>query len=571
VSITGAVITWDGRLDNREELIHEFGGALSNNSTDVAIVAAVYEALGKRSFAKFVGDWAVSIWDSTSQSLLLVKDFMGVRHLHYAVGQDQVIWCTVLAPLILLGDNLALDQEYIAGWLSFSPAAHLTPYVGIQSVPPASFVELRFGKHTIQKYWDFDPCKSIRYRADGEYEEHFREIVQKAVVRRLRSDAPVLAELSGGMDSSTIVCMADRVFASGPDAIPRVRTISYYNDAEPHWNEKPYFTKVEEQRGILGCHINVSPNRSLNPTNNHQLVAATPASFDGLSAASQQTAAFIASQGIRVLLSGIGGDEVLGGVPTPVPELANLLARAQLQRLAQQLKLWALSLRKPWFHLILEVVCRFLSPSIVGSPKHQRPANWIDMNYAKRHQAALRGYERKLKLFGPLPSFQENLLTLESLRRQVSCYTLQLDPPYDKAYPYFDRDLLEFLFAIPREQVVRPGKRRSLMRRALVGIVPEQILNRRRKAFVVRGPTETLAADWGGLMAANPTLLTSQLGIIKQDAFAEVIDRSRKGHGINLVLAKRTLMVECWLRELFDQRVLQAKGFESSPVLVEQS
>src|SRR6266436_8553996 len=108
------------------------------------------------------------------------------------------------------------------------PAVHLTPCVGIHSVPPSSFVLLRPGKHVVSKYWDFDPGKRIRYRADAEYEEHFRTVFAQAVQRRLRSDRPVLAELSGGMDSSSIVCMADLVIARGQAHCPRLDTISWF-------------------------------------------------------------------------------------------------------------------------------------------------------------------------------------------------------------------------------------------------------------------------------------------------------------------------------------------------------
>src|SRR5882762_1037397 len=144
------------------------------------------------------------------------------------------------------------------------PAVHLTPYVGIHAVPPSSSVLLRPGKHTVRKYCDFDPSKRIRYSTDAEYEEHFRTVFAEAVQRRLRSDSPILAELSGGMDSSSIVCVADTIIARGAAETPRLDTLSYYNDSEPNWNERPYFTKVEEKRGRTGTHIDVSNQQFFN-------------------------------------------------------------------------------------------------------------------------------------------------------------------------------------------------------------------------------------------------------------------------------------------------------------------
>jgi len=255
IAPSGAILTWDGRLDNRAELIQELRDILTHGSTDVSIAAAAYERWGTGSFAKLLGDWAVSIWNPRDQSLILAKDPIGTRHLYYSLDKDQVSWSTILDPLVLLaGKTFALEEEYIAGWLSFFPATHLTPYVGIHSVPPSASVCIQAGKHTVSKYWDFDPGKHIRYRTDAEYEEHFRTVFAKAVQRHLRSDLPVLSELSGGRDSASIVCMADTIIARGIAETPRLDTISHYDDSEPHWNERPYFTKVEEKRGRTGWH-----------------------------------------------------------------------------------------------------------------------------------------------------------------------------------------------------------------------------------------------------------------------------------------------------------------------------
>ncbi len=209
---SGAVITWDGRLDNRAELISELRDSLTVNSADVAIVAAAYEKWGTNRLGKLIGDWALSIWNPRERSVLLAKDPIGTKYLYYSFDDKQLSWSTILDPLVrFTGRTFEICEEYIAGWFSMFPAVDLTPCVGIHSVPPSSSVFLRPGKHAVSKYWDFDPGKRIRYRTDAEYEEHFRVVFAQAVQRKLRSDRPVLAELSGGRDSSSIVCTADRL------------------------------------------------------------------------------------------------------------------------------------------------------------------------------------------------------------------------------------------------------------------------------------------------------------------------------------------------------------------------
>src|SRR5467141_3650637 len=337
---------------------------------------------------------AVLTWDGRldSRSLVLARDPIGTRHLYYSFDGEQVSWSTILDPLVLLaGKAFTLEEEYIAGWLSFFPATHLTPYVGVHSAPPSSSVLIRPGKHTVSKYWDFDPSRRIRYRTDGEYEEHFRSVFAESVRRRLRSDSPILAELSGGMDSSSIVCMADTVIARGADETPRLNTISYYNDSEPNWNERPYFTKVEERRGCTGCHIDVGKQESFKFEFGSDRFAATPGSGGRPNQVAKQFAACMASQGNRVVLSGVGGDEVTGGVPTPAPEIDDLLTRGQFRKLAHPLKVWALNKRKPWFHLLFEAARGIFPPVLVAVPKHKRPAPWLNAGFGKRNRPALRG------------------------------------------------------------------------------------------------------------------------------------------------------------------------------------
>jgi asparagine synthase (glutamine-hydrolysing) len=552
ISPSGAVVTWDGRLDNRTELINELRDSLTVDSTDVAMVAASYEKWGAKCLGKLIGDWALSIWNPRERSVLLAKDLIGTRHLYYSFDHNQVTWSTILDPLVrFAGKAFALNEEYIAGWFSMFPAAHLTPYVGVRSVPPSSFVLLQPGKHIVSKYWDFDPEKKIRYRTDAEYEEHFRTVFAAAVRRRLRSDRPVLAELSGGRDSSSIVCMADTIIADDDAETPRLDTLSMYDDSEPHWNERPYFGKVEEKRGRTGWHIDVGaqgkPTCRLDSKASTNVSLATPGN-DGHSSPEFKTC--LAAQGNRVVLSGIGGDEVMGGVPTPTPELQDLLAGAEFGMLAHQLKVWALQMKKPWFHLFLEAARGFFPPALVGVPKYMRPAPWLRSSFVNRHWTALTGYPHRVKLLGPPPSFQDNVSTLEGLRRQLGCKALPLEPPFEKRYPYLDRDLLEFMFMVPLEQLVRPTQRRSLMRRALVGIVPDQILNRKTKAYISRSPMVEISTDWAHFVEMSQNMLGNSLGIVDSRSFYAALQKARRGEEGSMLPMMRTIWIEGWLKYL---------------------
>ena len=570
ITRSGAVICWDGRVDNREELIRQLGDRVKSSSPDLLLVAEAYEQWGSGCFGKLVGDWALSIWDATRPSLFLAIDPIGTRRLYYSPERDSFTWSSILDPLVLSAENsLALSEEYVAGWLTFYPASHLTPYSGIYAVPPSCFVRIEPGKHRVAKYWDFDGSKRIRYKSDFEYEEHFRSVFSMAIRSRLRSDGPVLAELSGGVDSSSIVCVADSLIAHGEARPPRLDTVSYYNESEPNWNERPYFTRVEQQRGRAGHHIDLSSEKAyvLEPDDCRFRVA--PAASRQQNRATREFAELFAEGGYRVLLSGFGGDEFNGGVPTPVPELQDLFARARLGTFALQLKAWALEKRQPGVHLLGEVLRGFLPSRIAGVPTHKKIPVWLDPDFIRRNRVALVGYPHRFSLGGSLPSFQENLASLETLRRQLASQIRSCDPLCEKRYPYLDRALLEYLFAIPREQLVRPRQRRSLMRRALRGIVPPEILDRKRKAYVSRNSIIFLEQAWQAHINRPEAAKTISLGIFAPDRLAASVEAATHGLETRIAPIIRALILESWLADLGKRNILcppRANPFEASRV-----
>jgi asparagine synthase (glutamine-hydrolysing) len=567
VSSSGAVITWDGRLDNRSELIRDLPESISTASTDVDIVGAAYETWGLNCFSRFIGDWALSIWNPSNPSLYLAKDFIGTRHLYYHLDNNQVSWSTVPDPLVLLeGKTFEICEEYVAGWLLHLPPAHLTPYVGINAVPTASYVMVQPGNHgmmhTVIKYWDFNPGKKIRYRTDAEYEEHFRTLFAKAVQRTLRSDRPVLAELSGGMDSSSIVCMADASIARGEAETPRLDTISWFDDAVPQYDERPYFTKVEKQRGRTGHHIDlgsltsdVSQQPSLEFDSNGDRIAVLPPLDWGSRKFHDEYAAYMTSRGHRVTLSGFGGEQPTGGggVPTPTLELQNLLVRGRFLKLSRQLKAWALKMREHRVSLLWKAICQFFPANLVAFQEF----GCLQTSFVRRNHSALCPCSSRTKLFGPLPSFQRHISVLDCERRLTEQFAL--DPAWlrEIRFPFLDRDLREFAYAIPWDQTIRVGQRRSLMRRALFGVVPNELLSRRHGVPLSLGEErrKELLTQWRRLFDTDD-LATRALGIIDLDRLSEVLQKVQRGQEVHTTLLKRTLTLESWLRRLLERGVL---------------
>jgi len=491
----GCILTWDGRLDNREELRTRMSRKFGEMPTDSDLVLGAYEEWGTSCFAELMGDWALALWDQSNQQLILARDYIGVRRLFYRIDRCGVAWCTTIEPLALTSSRkLHLDLNYLAGCLYPRPPVETTPYQEVRSVLPASFLTFQCGgKHTTKQYWSLNPHARTRYATDSEYEEHFLSILRESISRRLRADRTVLAELSGGLDSSSIVCVADDIRRTQPGVA--IDTISYYDTDEPSGDERPYFTLIEEERGRKGHHISIS---SFKRQTTHEALSPLPgdcfSASPGHSAKSLRWDSIIEEAqvraGTRVTLSGLGGDEILGGVQYEAPELAeHLLAGRPLSCIQSALK-WGLARKKTVFGLLGDtfglIRASYHPESFLTNSAPLLP--WVKLERSKRHPSL-----RSFACWRDLPPVQ---LSMEFLRYDLAQQLTCTDPPLagcvEKRYPYLDRSLFVFLSSIPRTQVIQAGRRRHLMRRALHGLVPEAVLLRKTKWFGFRSAAAAL-------------------------------------------------------------------------------
>jgi len=117
-------------------------------------------------------------------------------------------------------------------------------------------------------------------------------------------------------------------------------------------------------------------------------------------------------------------------------------------------------------------------------------------------------------------------------------------------YPYLDQNLIEFILSIPASQLLRPGERRSLMRRALAGIVPPEILSRRTKQVGARTPVLALEKHWNELQSIYQTPLSTNLGYVREAQLLKTISDARAGKIVPLVRVLWTVALEYWLRDL---------------------
>ena len=210
----GVSITFDGRLDNREDLLLSMQDGLRGETCDVLLALSAYQRNGADGFRNLIGDWSLAIWDQAREAIVLASDYAGVRPLYYCVQNERVLWSTRLKPLVDWTQASEIDDEYVAAFLSFGACPHRTPYCGIYSVPPGHSVVISRDGVVIRPFWELPFGDTVRYRKESDYEEHLVGLFREAVRCRLRSDKPILADLSGGLDSSSIICMAAQLMRS---------------------------------------------------------------------------------------------------------------------------------------------------------------------------------------------------------------------------------------------------------------------------------------------------------------------------------------------------------------------
>jgi asparagine synthase (glutamine-hydrolysing) len=557
VSARGFIITWDGRLDNREELASELGHDVKGDATDVGLFGAAFDRWDSECFRRIIGDWAVSIWTPQERELIFACDFMAIRHIFYYLKNERIWWSTNLTPLVLLsGDKFHIDDEYIAGYFANDPEAHLTPYREIREVPPGQFVRVRNGIASVERFWKFDPQSRIRYKTDTEYEEHFRHVFRQSVRRRLRSDSPILAELSGGIDSSTIVCVADAIMKREGKQAPRLDTLSYFDNTEPNGDDWTYFHKIEAYRQSTGHHIDAS-------TSGRELLLSAPTGFNAIPGSVVSTVgtesernALLRIHSYRVLLSGFGGDDFTGGVPDPRAQIADLIVLGQVRSLVRQITAWSLIKRRPWIHLFWHAAVDAAPPSLGQYlVPEAKPEPWIRRSFARKSKLSVRRLAVTEDFGLHLPSRRSYIGAVWAMGNKLSKFQA-CESSEEVRYPFLDQDLIEFILAIPSTQLLRPSERRSLMRRAMKDTVPHVVLWRSTKQTGARAFILALERQQTSLQRIYQRSVSAALGYVDDWQILQAIEAVRTGRITSLTRLLLAFSLEFWLRDQIARELL---------------
>jgi len=555
----GQLLTWDGRLDNPDELIAQLGTEFieracagpsgSREIGDARIVMAAFLRWGRHFVERLTGDFALALWDSGANALLLARDLAGTRPLYYATDGPAVYWSSEIAAILrLIPDSSEVDDDYVAGYLVCMEDSSRTPYKRIKCVPPSVVVVIGRNRTEQWRHWSHDPARELICQNDTEYEEHFQDLFRESVKCRLRTDGGVLVELSGGLDSSSIACVAHQVLQAGGVEASGIETVSYIYDGSRGGDERGFIRHVESQCGRMAHHL--FDHRILAPFPGEDRVC-LPSPMHCFPYNLADLARLMQTRGARVLLSGAGGDNLLISEYTALPWFADLALAGKPLQLCRSMKAWASHRKISYIQMLMQGVVLPLAPVWLrarAAARHLRVPPWLDERFVRRTGTRERMvWDPECKNF-PSPSKKlQHKLLLQAINSVSQCFYRERGC-VDVSYAFLHKPLVEFLLAIPIDQKARPGETRSLHRRAMRGTLPEEIRVRKGK----RGPDQAVYRAIGREHARLTQLLDNGRiclrGYANPAALRETLVQAKHGLPVALAALLRTISLEIWLR-----------------------
>lgn len=300
-------IVFNGEIYNFAELRPDLErrGHKFYTHSDTEVIVHLYEEYGSQCVQKLRGMFAFALYDARKQSLLLARDRLGKKPLHYALANGRLYFGSEIKSILTVAPELAqVNQAALLQYLYFGYILDpISAFKPIQKVPPGHILEFQDGEIRVSSYWDLPEYGTYVPKSEEECLEQLEHILQEAVRLRLISDVPLGALLSGGADSSTIVALMARASAKPVKTF----SIGFQNQ---EFNEAPYARLVAEKFGTEHHELVLDP-RVVDTV--ETLTRSLEEPFGDSSMLPTYYVSRLARQHVTVALSGDGGDEMFAG------------------------------------------------------------------------------------------------------------------------------------------------------------------------------------------------------------------------------------------------------------------
>jgi asparagine synthase (glutamine-hydrolysing) len=545
------VCAFDGRLDNRDELLLTLGDrSLHSESDDCDFVRAAYEEVGEGFIGRLKGDFVCAIFDPAANRLVLARDRLGVRPLCFTEINGTFLFASEGKALLQWpGVSAALDDVMMADFLLQFVAQDSqtrTFFRDVQSLPPAHLLIVTPRGFTSRRYFDFDSERRIRLPTHADYVDAFRQLVVTSVRNRLRHSNSIAVSVSGGLDSSLIFSIATRLVRDGGCACPAVVGVNFAGAPGSPSDEEAFIRALE-----LSC---ASPIERIGQHPGFMAFAANEVwqSESPLieALASQRHAMFrrVRETGARRLLTGHWGDQML----FDADYLVDLWWSGRWRMLQRHVDGWRMSAARVAALVARDWASRHLPMSLTQAVRrvrrrHNKP--WQSPWFTPRFNQVLRDrFEagRLARVRGTSHAWAIFQQSRRSYHVQCMEWNSRVAAMHgiEMAFPYLDSDLVQFLMSIPGEVQSHDGVARGLMREAMRGLVPDAIIDRRTKGEFTQLANQSIDLDFASIAdLLGPSSLAARFGYIDGPALWPVLATWQKSiqTARNAVLANRVL------------------------------
>jgi asparagine synthase (glutamine-hydrolysing) len=530
-------LVFNGEIYNYLELREELRakGHVFVSDSDSEVLLASYAEWGEACLDRFLGMFAFILWDRREQRLFAARDRFGIKPLYMVSNRHGIAFASEIKQLLGLpglsgGMNLARVRDFLAsGITNHTPE---TLFDGVSQVQPGCCVAIDAGRpwtgSVIPRRWYAIPASSGLDLSESEAAERFRELFTDSIRMHLRSDVPVGSCLSGGLDSSSIVCIMSRML-EGEGNGARVNTVSACY-AEKSVDEKPFMEQVVEQTGALPHYIFPKAEEVFSRASDITWHQDEP--FGSTSIFAQWCVFEEARRaGIKVMLDGQGADEQLAGYHSGyVYYMSSLIRQGNyatlLRTMAERSRYHGISFTDQ----LLRYMAPLLPPKVRTFLIRQRQSlvyhDWTNSDVFRSLGPARSVIDVASETNG-LPQITDIaslclVLTMSSNLPMLLHWEDRNSMAHsvEARVPFLDHRLVEFNLALGNSHKIVRGDTKRVLRSAMKGILPEGVRNRRDKlGFATpeqvwfRGPLKGLILDgieatlkrYPGLLEENGT------------------------------------------------------------------